>query len=113
LTASAPEIARKHILSKLKREPQWVRSFHALRAPLNALIAEGRVELCRPEGGRARNMVRLVQKQAPRLDMIDHFAERLSRHGDIEQAAGEIGQSAGWGHQKFAEICKHLGAQAS
>lgn len=44
--------------------------------------------------------------------MIDHFAEALSRHGDIKRAAASLGQSESWGKRQFSRICAALGPQA-
>lgn len=44
--------------------------------------------------------------------MIDHFAERLSQHGDIAKAAAQLGQPEEWGKRQLAAICRRLRAQA-
>lgn len=48
----------------------------------------------------------------PALRLIDHFAENLSRHGDVERAAAQLGKSKSWGGAQLALIRKALGAQA-
>lgn len=45
--------------------------------------------------------------------MLDHFAERLSLHGDIAKAAQQLGRSTAWGYAQFRVLCKALGAQAA
>jgi hypothetical protein len=44
--------------------------------------------------------------------MIDHFAEHLSRHGDVQKAASALGKSRGWGQAALRAIRKELGEQA-
>lgn len=46
------------------------------------------------------------------MGLKDHFAEELSRHGDIERAAARLGQSPATGRRWFKEICERLGPQA-
>jgi hypothetical protein len=46
------------------------------------------------------------------LTMLDHFAENLSRHGDIARAAAALGKSESWGKAQFRKIRKSLGGQA-
>lgn len=43
---------------------------------------------------------------------LDLFAERLSQHGDIDRAAGQLGRSAAWGRKQFRILCGDLGDQA-
>lgn len=44
---------------------------------------------------------------------LDHFAESLSRHGDIARAAAALGKSEAWGRKQFRLICAALGSQAA
>lgn len=46
------------------------------------------------------------------MTLLDHFAERLSQHGDVEKAAAQLGQSKAWGRKMFTAIRKQLGPQA-
>lgn len=54
------------------------------------------------------------------MDLIDHFAERLSRHdartgdpgGDVRRAAASLGQSEAWGRRMLKIIQDTLGEQA-
>ena len=46
------------------------------------------------------------------MTLLDHFAERLSEHGDIARAAAGLGKSAAWGRAQFRLICERLGGQA-
>jgi len=46
------------------------------------------------------------------VTLLDHFAERLSGHGDIARAAAALGRSPAWGMVCFKRICAELGEQA-
>jgi hypothetical protein len=54
------------------------------------------------------------------VDMLDHFAEALSRHdarrgkpgGDVAQAAATLGQSPAWGRRMLRQLQERLGSQA-
>lgn len=46
------------------------------------------------------------------MGLTDHFAEALSRHGDIGRAAAGLGQSKAWGQRQFKAIRDRLGPQA-
>lgn len=46
------------------------------------------------------------------MRMIDHFAEHLSRHGDVKKAASALGKSLGWGQAALRQLRKELGEQA-
>lgn len=42
---------------------------------------------------------------------IDHFAERLSEHGDANRAAGEIGVTVPYGRVLLQRIIARLGKE--
>jgi hypothetical protein len=46
------------------------------------------------------------------MTMLDHFAERLSQHGDIVRAAEQLGRTPAWGRKQYILICQRLGPQA-
>lgn len=46
------------------------------------------------------------------MTMLDHFAERLSQHGNVAKAASQLGKSAAWGEAQLRALRKALGAQA-
>lgn len=48
----------------------------------------------------------------PMVSDMDVFAENLSRHGDIERAAGAMGRSLRWGSTMLKRIRDRLGEQA-
>jgi hypothetical protein len=50
--------------------------------------------------------------RAQRSGNLDAFAEALSRHGDVAQAAADVGVSAGSGATYLSRIRKRLGPQA-
>lgn len=53
---------RPMIAGKLRDKTMWVRSFQLAKAHLNRMVADEEAELVRPQGGAARNMVRLTEK---------------------------------------------------
>lgn len=46
------------------------------------------------------------------MTLLDHFAERLSQHGDPARAAAQLGRSVAGGGARLREIRAALGAQA-
>ncbi len=46
------------------------------------------------------------------MTLLDHFAQRLSEHGDIDRAAAQLGRSRSWGRTMFKRLCRDLGDQA-
>jgi hypothetical protein len=103
------------IRARLRDGPAWIRTFQGVKPFLDRMVADGEVIRCKPPNGRGMNMVCLSGKapEAARMTLADHFAERLSQHGDIDRAAAQIGRSPLWGRKTFREICKQLGPQAA
>lgn len=46
------------------------------------------------------------------MTLLDHFAERLSEHGDVARAAAQLGRSPSWGGAQLRKLRQALGAQA-
>lgn len=45
-------------------------------------------------------------------DTLNHFADRLAEHGDVRQAAAEIGRSEQYGYTLLKRLRDKLGWQA-
>ena len=53
------------------------------------------------------------RKRRGGMEPIDRFAEYLSRHGSVTQAAGEMGVTTSSGYAMFRRICAQLGVPTS
>jgi hypothetical protein len=112
--------AHKEVLRRMSDGPVWMRSFQPVKQTVHGLINQGYLERVAPPMGRARNMVCLSDKGRAAIGLaasqectIDRFAERLSEHGDINRAAGEVGISNSYGAMLFRSIVERLGAHAA
>ncbi|MEA3036820.1 MAG: hypothetical protein QOH04_2597 [Sphingomonadales bacterium] len=47
------------------------------------------------------------------MTLLDHFAERLSLHGDAARAAAQLGRSRAWGGAMLRKLRQDLGSQAA
>jgi hypothetical protein len=46
------------------------------------------------------------------MTLLDHFAEHLSRHGDVARAASACGRTRSWGAAMLRQLRADLGEQA-
>jgi hypothetical protein len=48
------------VLKRLAAGPKYMRSFQAAKPVVERMISLGHIERCRPDGGTARNMIKLT-----------------------------------------------------
>lgn len=108
------------VMTKIAKKPVWMRSLGRAGPPIvRRLIATGLAERCAPDGGTGQNMVRLTPRAYARLGIdppiqtkLDHFAELLSEHGDVNKVADELGITHTYGRVLLQRLIKAVGPQA-